>query len=494
MFLRNLPHLSRLAPLALCRQKIAATQPWLLMLLLFAAGCGPANEFVAAPTEAATVVPTVAPTVAAQATATPPPLTVEFWITERQPARVAGYRAVAQRFMAAHPDIALQIVPVDEATILQNLQEAAAGNWQPALARIGVERLPALAEAGLLDLAATQATLDTLARDNFRTGPLNMVTNALDGQVRAIPADGWLQALWFRRDLFEAQGLTSPATWEQLNAACDAFAALPTESSTVAYALALPSDPTSNYAHQVFEQVAISNGAWLFDADGQPAMNAPAMVEALRFYTELARCAPQPPVDALRAADSYLRGESAMLFYSTYIMDDFVDGVERVDGAVVLPVFADLAERTGFASSLAGPNGTASYGQVVTLAILRDAPPETQAVVRFLMTEGYADLLRMAPLGKVPVRTDMTETWTTLSPTFARYSPATLGHIVNSYDLVQRWSLQPGISSRLAAAGGTLEGRLLVPQALMRIFNGEMTPESAAEWLQAQLVEILAGS
>ena len=38
----------------------------------------------------------------------------------------------------------------------------------------------------------------------------------------------------------------------------------------------------------------------------------------------------------------------------------------------------DLALKTGFASQMAGPNGSASYGQLVTLAIPIGAAPEAQ--------------------------------------------------------------------------------------------------------------------
>ena len=53
----------------------------------------------------------------------------------------------------------------------------------------------------------------------------------------------------------------------------------------------LPDDPGQNYPHQVFEQVAISNNAWPFDASGKVTMNTPEMVAALKFYTDLKRCA-----------------------------------------------------------------------------------------------------------------------------------------------------------------------------------------------------------
>ncbi len=441
------------------------------------AACGPQR-----PAAAPAASPTVAPTPTAPPVPSPAPVVIDFWSTERQPARLAVYEELAARFTANRPGVRVRITPVDEATAGLELVAAAPAGNLPDLARLGMERLPRLAAAGLLDEDAAAAVIDTVGRADFRPGPLRMVSSPETGRAWAVPLDGWLQAIWYRRDVFESAGLATPVTWEQIDAACDALA----ESRAVPFALGLPSDPTGNYTHQVFEQIAISNNAWPFDAERKPSFSTPEMVEALRFYVGLARCAPPPVVSVAQAADHYLRGESAMLFYSTYVMDDLVDGVERADGSIVLPAAPDLAQRTGFASGIAGPGGTAAYGQVVALAILRDADPLAQEFARFLLTDAYLEVLALAPFGKIPVLESATDDWLALSPVFANYSPATLGHIINGYDTMRRWVLHPQYDNDTRAAIGEIENRLLIPQAIIRILSGEMTPEIAAGWLQAQ--------
>ena len=448
--------------------------------------CGPADKPTTAPT---TVAPATTATEPAATTTTA--TVVEFWTTDQEPARIAAYEAVAQRFMAAHPTVELRVVAKDEATITTELLAAAAENRQPALVRIGVERLPALAVAGLLDEQAASAVIRTIGIDDFRAGPLEMVTNLESQQQWAIPFDGWIQAMWYRKDFFDAAGLSAPATWEQINAACDALVA----TDDVAYALALPSDPTQNYAHQVFEQIAISNQAWPFTPAGEAAVTAPEMVEALRFYTDLQRCAAPAPLSVTQAANHYLRGEVAMLFYSTYIMDDLVEGAERADGSRVMPSLDDLAKRTSFASGMVGPRGSAAYGQVVALALLQGTDPQAKdaakEVARFFLTDGYVDILATAPLGKIPTRQSVAQRWTELSPVCANYSPATLGQSVNGYDTIHRWVLRGEYSNAQRAVISQLETRLLIPQAIDQILRGEMTPESAAAWLQAETQALL---
>ena len=46
-----------------------------------------------------------------------------------------------------------------------------------------------------------------------------------------------------------------------------------------------------------------------------------------------------------------------MLFYSTYIMDDLVEGSGMESGGNVQIAVEDLALKTGFAPEMAGPNG-----------------------------------------------------------------------------------------------------------------------------------------
>ncbi len=454
----------------------------LLGIVLFA-GCGPA------PDETASAPVGSVPTAQASTQSAAPQLSViEFWTTDTQPGRLEIYNAVAQRFMALRPEVDLRIVGKDEASISTDLAAAAAENQLPALVRIGVERLPALAVEGLLDEQAASAVIRTIGIDDFRAGPLEMVTNLESQQQWAIPFDGWIQAMWYRKDLFDAKGLSTPANWEQINSACDAFIASP----DVGFALALPSDPTRNYAHQVFEQIAISNQAWPLTTSGEVSFATPEMVAALRFYSELQRCSAPAPLSVEQAADHYLRGEVAMLFYSTYIMDDLVEGAERADGSVVKPSLEDLAQRTSFASGMVGPNGSAVYGQIEALALLQGADPLAKEVAKFFLTDGYVDILATAPLGKVPVRQSIVQRWTELSPIFANYSPATLGHIANGFDIIHRWVLRGDYSNAQRAVVSEIENRLLIPQAIDNILRSQMTPESAAAWLQEQTQALVA--
>lgn len=414
---------------------------------------------------------------------------VEFWSTDNEPERVEVYEDVAARFMAENPDIEVQIIPIEEAAIAQRIAAAAAANKLPDILRMGIERVSVFAADGLLDEDAAEAVIASIGETDFRDGPLAMVVNPATGKYAAVPYDGWIQAIWYREDLFKAANLTPPASWADINAAADKLPG----TGNLLYALTLGTDPGQNYPHQVFEQVAMSNDAWPFDAEGKVTMNTPEMIAALEFYTNLQRAAVPGPQYWRGAREAYELDQAGMLFYSTYIMDDLVEGSGlEAGGKVDIPV-EDLPLKTGFASMMVGPNGSASYGQLVTLGLMKGADPAAQKVVEHFLTDGYIDVLALAPFGKVPVLESAVEGWKGLSSFFAYYSDETLGQIANGFDTMQRWLFRPDYDEVERAVIGDIEGRLLIPQVISNIaLEGIMTPETGAQWLQEQVEAMLA--
>jgi multiple sugar transport system substrate-binding protein len=414
---------------------------------------------------------------------------VEFWTTDNEPARLDVYETIAAAYMAEHPNVDLRIVAIEEAGISQRMATAMAAERLPDIVRMGVERVAAFAADGILDEDAAAAVIDSIGMDDFRESPLQMVTDPATGKYAAIPFDGWVQALWYRTDIFDELGLAAPVTWDAINAACDTLAG----TENLLYALTLGTDPGQNYGHQVFEQVAMSNNAWPFDENGNVTFDTPEMIEALRFYTDLQRCSMPGPQYWRGARESYELDQSGMMFYSTYIMDDLVDGSGMESGGNVQIAVEDLPLKTGFAPQMVGNGGSASYGQLVTLAIMQGADPEAQDVVKYFMTEGYQDILALAPFGKVPVLKSAVAGWKDLSPYFANYSSDTLDQIANGYDTMGRWLFRPDYGAVEQAVIGDIEGRLLIPQAISNIaLEGSMTPETAAAWLQEQVEALVA--
>lgn len=418
-----------------------------------------------------------------------PEVVVEFWTTDNEEERITRYEEIADRFMDEHPEIEVRIVPIEEAGVSQRMATALAANRPPDIIRMGVERVSAFAADDLLNEEAATAVIQAVGEDDFREGPLRMVTNPDTGTYSAIPYDGWIQALWYREDLFEEAGLPAPVSWDDINQMCDT---LP-DMESLEYAITLGTDPGQNYGHQIFEQVAMSNDAWPFDAEGNVTFNTPEMIAALDFYAGLQRCAQPGPHYWRGAREAYELGQAGTLFYSTYIMDDLVEGSGTEEGGQIEIAVEDLAQKTAFASNMEGPNGEATYGQLVTLAIPQGADPEAEMVAEYFLTEGYQDVLALAPFGKVPVLESAVDEWKGSSDYFQYYSDETLNQIANGYNTMQRWLFRPEYDATQRAVVGDIEGRLLIPQVISNIaIEGSMTPEEGAEWLQQQVEQMLA--
>jgi multiple sugar transport system substrate-binding protein len=289
--------------------------------------------------------------------------------------------------------------------------------------------------------------------------------------------------------VFGQLGLEEPVTWQNIK---DAACALQGQENFL-YGITLGTDPGQNYGHQIFEQVAISNNAWPFDAEGNVTMNTPEMIEALDWYASLQECAAPGPQYWRGAREAYQYDQSPMMFYSTYIMDDLVEGSDLESGGKAELATEDLAAKTGFAPSMEGPNGSATYGQLVTLAILDGADPETQEVIQCFLTDGYQDVLALAPFGKVPVLKSAVEEWQQSTPYFEQYEAATLEAVANGYDTMQRWLFRPDYTATQRAIIGDIEGRLLIPQVISNIaLEGTMTAEDGAQFLQEQVEQMVA--
>ena len=414
---------------------------------------------------------------------------IEFWTTDNEPDRLEVYEAVAAKWMEQNPEYEVRIVPIEEAGVSQRIATALAANRLPDVVRMGIERVSAFAADGILDEDATAAVIESVGEDDFRAGPLAMVTNPATGTYAAVPYDGWIQAIWYRSDVFEETGLEAPTTWDAINVACDTLPG----TGNLLYAVGLGTDPGQNYGHQIFEQVAMSNNAWPFDEAGNVTMNTPEMIEALKFYTDLQRCAIPGPQYWRGAREAYELDQAGMLFYSTYIMDDLVEGSGMESGENVQIAVEDLALNTAFAPEMVGPNGSASYGQLVTLALMQGADPAAQDLVKYFLTEGYQEVLALAPFGKVPVTKSAVDGWKDLSPFFENYSGETLDQIANGYETMQRWLFRPDYDSTQRAVIGDIEGRLLIPQVISNIaLEGTMTPETGAQWLQEQVEALYA--
>jgi multiple sugar transport system substrate-binding protein len=127
------------------------------------------------------------------------------------------------------------------------------------------------------------ATSVALCRNPFQTGVLF-----------ALPYVGNSQLFFYRKDLFQKHGLKEPATWDEALAAAKTISEQETSGAPAGgkvYGYVMRA-AQGNAAVADFMPIFWAFGAEMFTADGQPSVNSPEGIAALRFMLELGKYSP----------------------------------------------------------------------------------------------------------------------------------------------------------------------------------------------------------
>jgi multiple sugar transport system substrate-binding protein len=425
--------------------------------------------------------------------ATQAPTRIEFWTTETQSDRMSTIQLLIDTFEALNPGIRVSAVPVDENDMPKQVAAAAAAGNLPALAEFGSENALTFGAEGLLDVDANTTLVSDVGKDRFYQGALKLLQTPEEGRYYAVPYHGWIQGIWYRTDWFEQAGLAAPNNWRNIRRAAEYF----NKPAQNQYGI-LVGTKAEVYAEQVFTQFAISNGARLFDKNGNLVFNSPAMKEAIQYYADLAKFTPPGP-QTWRARDYYLQGKMAMFFYSTYIMDDLALQ-EVAAGSLTGENFTDLtgaqfdpqlAAKTGFAPIITNRQ-PASYGVIVAMgAFKKNDPAQTNAATSFLgylfEDDAYISFVHMAPGGMNPVLRDIAANDNFINDPkgiYSRYGKAKMNEIVSGLESIQRFGIVEG---NLIQDYGKIFSQQIIPQMIYRITQEGQNIDRAMAWAEGEM-------
>ena len=129
---------------------------------------------------------------------------------------VPGIEDAVDIWNEANPDIQVEVQtgPSGNAGTYQNFfNQLEAGN-APDLGQIEYDALPNFrVQGGLVDLAACEDIV--AAQDDFVDWTWGQVTLGTDSEVYGVPQDSGPMAMFYRSDLFEANGIPVPKTWAE---------------------------------------------------------------------------------------------------------------------------------------------------------------------------------------------------------------------------------------------------------------------------------------
>jgi len=425
------------------------------------------------------------------------PVTIEYWTTQTQSDRLATIGVLVDTFQVMNPDITVKVIAVDENDMATQMNTSAAAGTLPDLLEAATPNTVAFGTAGLLNKAAATEMVNGIGADEFYAGVLKLNQTGSDSNYYSIPFHGWVQGIWYRADWFEKAGLNAPRTWDDILKAAKYFYK-PAENQ---YGI-LVGTKAEAYSEQCFTQFAMSNGAGLFDSDGQLIFNSPEMKETLEYYAELAQYNPPGP-QTWRARDYYLQNKMAMFFYSTYIMDDLALA-ETAAGSLTNENFAELAgtsfdpdlvKNTRMAPVITNTKD-AGYGTIVSLAF-----PDTgnaaetaaaQKFVRYLFSpNAYITFLHMAPGGMNPVIKGIA-----VNPRFQQdpkglfenYGPDKMAEIINGLDSIETFGIVEG--KRIDAAS-VIYSKQIIPQMIYKITQEGVSVDDAMDWAETEMLKLM---
>ncbi|MBX3195881.1 MAG: sugar ABC transporter substrate-binding protein [Microbacteriaceae bacterium] len=187
------------------------------------------------------------------------------------------------RFEAANPDITVDHQGFDYDSMQEKFSVAVSSNTGPDLATVDMTWLPDLASKGLL------ADIGDISGGILNGKPIESQYSAgaygamrYDDHTIAALYDFDAYALFYRKDVLDAKGLTVPTTWDELLATSAAMAEdSDGDGKADKYALQLLPDSF----HYV--QLLLQNGGSVLDSSGGVAFDSDAGIGALEFMNEL---------------------------------------------------------------------------------------------------------------------------------------------------------------------------------------------------------------
>ena len=423
-------------------------------------------------------------------------LQLEFWTTDGQTERVKALSLLGDVWSAESGD-EYNLVTVEESEIPSRLAAAISAGSKPDMVGFQFSYFLDSTVSGLLNKPAIQKTIEEIGTDRY--GNILGQYKLPDGSYFAVPYYGWVQGIWYRKDLFAQAGLKEPRTWADIEKAASYFYK-PAENQ---YGILIGSDPAINFTAQVFTQFALSNGAYLIQPDGSLGIDTPQMKEALKFYAKLAQYNPPGPQN-WRGRDYYFQNRLPMFFYSTYILDDLAledvaagsltgENFEDLKGASFDP---NLAKKTGFVPVIEGPSGMkGSFGKNLGITIMDNGKARGEAASRFIVSmsekDSYISYLHTAIGGMFPAIGDIATNAEFLNDPkglYERYGSEMLATISNGLANAQAFDVYNGKAYPDAAS---ILARLVVEQMVSKVVNEGESVERAIQWADAEARKVL---
>jgi multiple sugar transport system substrate-binding protein len=208
---------------------------------------------------------------------------------------------LADAFTKANPGVKVSVTPVDWGQAVAKLQTAIAGNTTPDVSQMGTDMMGQFGATGAFEPVPSDIASSTYFESAWNT-------NDVAGVVSGVPWYVETRLLYYRTDIAEKAGITSPpATWDDLMAMAKAMK----EKGGSKFGISLGTKNWQEYFPFLWQ-----NGGDVVDASGNPALNSPQAVEALTFYDSFfkAGLTPKSVPEGFDITPAFVKGDNPMFF------------------------------------------------------------------------------------------------------------------------------------------------------------------------------------
>ncbi|MDO4473610.1 MAG: extracellular solute-binding protein [Eubacteriales bacterium] len=320
-------------------------------------------------------------------------VTIQFMHQQVEEERLSVVDQIISEFEEANPNVKVESMPVNEDDFDQKITTLAGSSELPAVIEFSQDQAKTSVTNQLLDTAAMNEVISTKGEDAFFEGALDVVKTEDGADYVGVPLCGWVQGIWCNTAMLESKGFSLPESWDDVRAIAEAFY----DPANQSYGIALPTSDSA-FTEQVFSQFALSNGANVFDADGNVTIDTDAMKEAAEFYKELAGYSMPGSTEVADVKDAFVGQNAPMCMYSTYILGGCQEAGFLEDVQLALPTNTE----------------SAAYGCVTVLSISNQISAEeseaAKAFVSFMIEKEHnEEWITMAPGGVQPVFAEVAE-------------------------------------------------------------------------------------
>jgi multiple sugar transport system substrate-binding protein len=358
-------------------------------------------------------------------------------------------KTLADAFAAAHPGVTVNVTPVDWGQAVAKLQTAIAGKQTPDVSQMGTDMMGQFAQTGALEPVPANFSASTFFDSAWNT-------NIIDGTVYGVPWYVETRLLYYRKDIATKAGITAPpASWDDLKTAAKAMQ----DKGGAKWGISLG---TKNW--QEYLPFLWSNGGDVVDASGKYTLNSPQAVEALTFYKSFftEKLSPTSVPEGFDITPAFVAGTHPMFFSGPWHIGLIKDagGAGFEDKWAIAP----MPKKSSATSFVGGSN----------IVVYKNSPNKDLA---WAFVQYLSD-----PATQVAWYKDVTD----LPATKAAWDDATLKGDPN----VAMFGAQLKDTKAQPATASWSELSTALNNTLEKLTTGSMTPQQAADEMQAQAEKI----